>query len=559
MPSSKIDVKAPNKPSYDIAFEILNYEGQFNVTCMLYDVLRAKPGRLKAGEHVHAATGNSLNLQTNLIPLISQNRKEIQPSMYRLQDKTGYLHLFSVGLCYFEFKEMMVYPNASLPNLHAELESMMAYRRKLINLPKPFTSPVLIDLLHMQEEVSLFMKQALTPKESKHIASRIKDRVEFYKTYINKLSLASTQVRYSTNALSKPEKAKLINNFMSSTPEVYAYFPEVVYPYQNKRIVFSSPLVRRMRKNHQEVIDVLSRNRLYGEAYAGIYKVRAVYADTQKRKPRHKRLYKLNQGDRFWLEYEATQTKGKALRARNYHPGLFEMRHLGINLRAYFKLQFNELYDDLKIKNQPAPFYTESMRLLLEVSYKAFEALSKLGDEYYHGDIKAENIVISESRKVNIIDFAVGYYTPRFASPETLAVNMEEVEEDVLSPKSDVYSLARSLVRLYGDTHEVFDAKGYEYELVREIKAVITSLSPELLLSSFKARLNLFVQSKALTQYMANFILGTFVQCHHVDSQKRPLAGEAAENFKQLYEIYNRIFPAVDYPLKSINAHRNHK
>ncbi|WP_419418580.1 protein kinase domain-containing protein [Legionella sp. D16C41] len=96
-----------------------------------------------------------------------------------------------------------------------------------------------------------------------------------------------------------------------------------------------------------------------------------------------------------------------------------------------------------------------------------------------HCDIKPANIVVDLGPpiKVNIIDYGLSINTnqsnngsagtPAYSAPEVITTNFGKI-----SPKSDVYSLGRVLVRLWGGTNETYNANNnftYFYEGESEI------------------------------------------------------------------------------------------
>ena len=167
---------------------------------------------------------------------------------------------------------------------------------------------------------------------------------------------------------------------------------------------------------------------------------------------------------------------------------------------------------------------------LLNFSAKLFFALAEQFKGKVHGDIKIDNICVDEAEKLWIIDYRrVNNFTYHYASPEVL------LRSSNITPASDVYSAARSLVEVWGDPHEIWDYSQDRNDLI--VTDVVFKKSSCLLAPFFEA----IEKDYDDVEFPRSFLRAynaIIRQCHHREPERRPTALAAANAFEEVFQGY---------------------
>jgi hypothetical protein len=438
----------------------------------------------------------------------------------------GQLYQFALGLCYYEAPSS---PEEKCEPISAGT-IMVGYNRlielesALYKAEPAFPSPIRIDFENM-----LVDDLQLTSSYYGY-ANRLARRIAFYILKMEEAKAWGKQ-RFTMQAFHDPAPPALLINFIPSTHAIEYFSKDYCYPFQGHLIKFEHTFIKRFRPNKlDQCYDFLARLPMEEGAESSIYRVVGMFPKKPPRpasKPAYTaRLYKVSPTADLEPEYFRSQEFASYLHVKNGHHHFFSQRYCGNDLVIYYK---KELLPLVASKETLSKY----ILTVLKLSALAFESLASIMKGKPHGDIKPENLLMSPQGQVLLIDFeGKGKFTPLYASPERLL-------NDTITEKSDVFSLIRSLVVLWGDKHPIWrNHDSSDPVSLINIKGFILRNNKTQLLSFFKANLDRWQADRYLTRDEKNKLYDLFVKAHEFNPKRRPTAQALANDFKDLHVMY---------------------
>lgn len=465
---------------------------------------------------------------------LSHPLKRVDPSLgssyitttyFEVGHNQGRLYLFALGMCYYQPSlSKLKSKKIDIQSLHADLDQLIKDESGFHKREHSFTTPLREDFNRLREDIAF-----LNPKDKNtykiEIAS-LHQRISFYQQAMSKVKNWKER-RVKRNEFQAVTPPALLINFIASTLGVNHFPNYFTYPFQNHCIIFNRPLVKRNRpKKQDQCLDILSVKPMYGDPGNGIYKVIGMFAfQSEKRKPKHPRLYKIASARDLTLEYERTERFAPYLGLRNFQGNLFSEQYCGLDLIDYC----SEHVRPLLTNNESLPLFIEKM---LKISYAAFKGLAEVMKDEVHGDIKSENLIVMAPDNIKPIDFErTQKFTYLYASPERL-------RGEPLTPKSDVWSLMRSLINLWGDNHKIWNWNIPTNENNRRIAATILADDRSELLKGIASYLANWVKNEIISEKMSKRLLYLFYIGCEFKPENRFTASEFSNAFKALYDQY---------------------
>lgn len=541
----------------------LNTPASFEASYLLHQLLSSTQEGITRGVYAFPEKQMRLTINADLLPMAALEACENNLSCYSLANQQGKVYLFSLGVCYYEAKVDFCVSN----DLESILDTMVKLRTRLVKqlnaliekeresnrVCEPYQTPVTYDLNKMksslkeiQFDISLVMsaqEEGATQEDiqracfsvSKAHAELIKKekQITFYESVL--IHAKNHWHRKTINSLDFKfnQQNEFICQLIKAGKGVDAFYQGVDYPYQGMRCVLTHSLVlRRREKKNDSVVDILESKQSTNNPVKAVYRVISMRVGSQasdKTETKHKQIYKFDPTPNFEAEFEKTQQLAETLHVRNFHPGFFSMRHKGDDLTTYFRRKFSKFYEK-HWADLPRELYIDLMRILLKLTWKAYGQLVFQCKGRPHGDIKPDNMVYSEDEDaLTLIDFG-SRITPKYAAPETLKTRE-------ISRRGDIYCMARSFVRLYGGSHEIYHYPSGE-SLLKKVDAAISVLTTDDLLGVFDKKMAFIVDQGILTDDLNKKIRELFSACLERDPSKRPEARFLFEKFGELYQQY---------------------
>lgn len=519
-PVDKIDITTLSKPK------------KITHSFLLFNFLTTHPSPIIDANQHHNYDETAFTLSHSL--------KRVDPSLdtpyntsiyFEVGNNEGRLYLLALGVCYYEppMRSPKKSKKITINYLYEQVDALTDFEAARCRMNKTFISPLSKDIDRLREDI-IFLEYDKTNDFDLSLPA-LHRRILFYQ---NQMLDAQSWHRKAIDSSEfyQPEPSPILNHFMASTLGV-DYFPAgYAYPFQKHQIVFQQPLVKRKHKRKRKkennvCIDILEATPTYGDAELGIYRVVNLFSNShrEKIKPKHERLYKISQSDTLKDEYKRTKRFAPYLGPRNFHPHLFSERECGKDLIDYCKQSVRKL---MSSKATMALFIEE----MLKISYLAFQGLAEVMKNEVHGDIKPENLLVISPDSIKPIDFERrSKFTYLYASPERL-------RSETLTPKSDVWSLMRSLVSLWGDNHEIWEFFDPNPENNAQIESIILANDLVDLLYWIRVYLTYWEKKKYISSEMKEGLFYLFVKGHAFEAKDRLSASECAEKFKALYDAF---------------------
>lgn len=467
--------------------------------------------------------------------ILSHGLKRVDPlwgtgfkasTYFEVGEDAGRLYLLALGICYYEPRKLSLLKSKKVTpeSLHKKLDQLYAFESSFHDFKQDFTTPLRQDFNRLRQDILLLNPQR---KHDYHIGiAALHRRIAFYNRALKSAKTWQAGL-ISSNEFHSSNPSLLLVDFMPSTLGV-DYFPNhFTYPFQDYQIRFDKPLVKRKRPNKQdECLDILASRPMYGDSKAGIYKVVGMFAvNSQKRRPKHPRIYKLSSGLDLSFEYERTLRLAPYLSPRNYQPHLFSERYRGPDLMSFC----SDVVRKLLLTKETVADY---IAVMLRISAAAFKGLAEVMKNEVHGDIKSENLIVISPDDIKPIDFEKsGKFTALYASPERL-------RGLPLTPQSDVWSMMRALVNLWGDSHMIWTMNNPTTENQYKIASIILANDLDALLESIRYFLNFWATHGVITSGMKEKLYALFVKGHAYHPEDRLTAIAFSEAFKGLYEEF---------------------
>ncbi len=426
----------------------------------------------------------------------------------------GQLHLLPLGMIYFQDF------NANRNDIKTSLRAItktIHETKKAYKISKYILNPIGESFKYLQEKIKTMVYEP----------ERLQEYHAFLSFYLNCLNDAECwpQVYVTEDTLESQTFDFALAQFLSVSKNIRLFIDSSNYYFQGKRIVFEAMFVRRERnENRGECFDILKQKPIGEGSYSTVYKVETVSVafNAKPKLKQHKYVYKVSLDDDLKQEYEDTKTIDHLKKSRNYQPGFYALPYLGKNLMDYFNKYFLVM---------PASLFVRDM---LKISAHLYSAVLEQMKGKYHGDLKSDNFCINDEGKISVIDYTRhNAHTTRYAAPEVLTA----MNGRAGTVKSDVYSLARSLVEMWGGDPLLENKNGND--VIRN--AVLTSEPVDLLKNVFDSMKNNYTEkefpSDLLVRYQA-----ILLACHDRDSEKRLSIKEAANAFNEVFQQFEAQF-----------------
>lgn len=508
----------------------LNFDAYEEDSFLLYNLLNQEHSSYISAEKQIKLDDEKIQLSHSLTYVDSDDGKT---PYYKLGNNQGRLYLLATGVCYHDFPHSR--PGAVAPTLNdldEQVKCLYDLEFKLSHSEAQFSTPIYSDIADIENDIAALKNE---DEQSERICKQevlsLAHRIAFYTAHLKKISQWKSST-INTGLFNDAILRPLFVNYLLTAQDINYFSKMYNYPFQGHQLRFTHSFVRRNRpKKKDKCFDILEKRALGSSDIeeSGVFKVIALFDPMQRKmQPKHPRVYKVDSTKPLEGEYNKTKRLAPYLCLRNYQPGLFSERYLGIDLFEYV----NDTVVPFRKNVKTVPEYIERM---LKISYRSFEALAEVMKEEVHGDIKPENFLVEIEKDdfiIRLIDFeGKNRHTPIYASPERLL-------RLPTTPKSDVYSLARSLVFLWGDRHTLWDFIDPTSENCEKIRNIILTSSIETLLKRFDAGLRKFHSASHLSSDMHQRLTQLFSRAHAIRPQDRPSALELAQEFKGLYLEY---------------------
>lgn len=491
----------------------------------LFNFLTLSPARALAADTIYSDDDVNFKLSHGLTYVrLLTNEDEIMVSYYQLDDNQGKLYLLPTGICYYQTPHPMHVDNLSRDAITQYVEKLLVKENELHSKSTQFETPLSLALLSIQLENNHLLE--VSSKTCQKEVLFLYHRLLYLENHMSALKRWQAHPILENN-LRRPYASPVFANFLCASQGIYSFHPFYRYPFQGYQLQFTRPYIKRFRKAKQDyTLEILAEKPFYCSGSMGMFHVKSLFeASEKKTEPKHPRIFIIDTKNNLRDRHRGNKKYAPKKHAKGYQHGISCERYIGPDLIRYANQKLMPLRDNAK---HGAAFLTS----LLKISWLCYEELHTAMHGDIHGDIKPGNILINESSnemEICLTDFeSIAKFTPLYASPERFT-------NEAITPKSDVYSMARGLVYLFGDAHVIWRLNENNRINNCKVADIILENHPDGLLESFFKKLKALMAPLSDAQNVYNRLCDFFKKAHSHDPSVRPTAEEASQIFKQLY------------------------